>query len=308
MSFWKTFFQKRANEDLAMYSDFSIPSLSKQEKERVLLVEIIDGKHKVVDKSSYRTNPYKDMMLDRISVIEYYFKKLNLSGISDCTIPFYVWDSYGDDFSFPHFCWAKPDNKKGLLFPCWTFKNWDSVVKEAESSTVPWKDKEPNAYFRGSSKTTIRNKIRQIMQKIFPQYIKLDQPYEPWTEMLKHKVLFDIGGNKPWSVRSPLIALSGSVPLRILQYYPKWGEEQWIQFYENPSEIRENAIEIKANYDKEFIPSKEFVEACHQTLAGSLRKWKRAQSTQKRMMELKEEDIVFYLEYLITQFAKRQNS
>jgi hypothetical protein len=125
--------------------------------------------------------------------------------------------------------------------------------------------------------------------------------------MFKHKILFDIAGHKPWSVRSPLIALSGSVPLRLLQYYPKWNEEHWIQFYEDPLEITDNALMITQNYDKEFIVSKEFVEACHQTLAGSLRKWNKAKSVQKRMMELKEEDIVFYLEYLITQIADKQN-
>lgn len=303
---WKTILQKRADADLSMYDDFSVPKLLKEEKEHIVLVEINRGKYTVVDKNSYKTNGYKDMMANRISIIEYYLKKLNLSEIN-CVIPFYVWDSYGNELSFPHFCWAKPHNKKGLLFPCWTFKNWDSVVKEAESSAVPWKDKEPDAYFKGSGKTTPKTKIRTTMQKIFPEYIKLDEPQEHWTEMFKHKVLFDIGGNKPWSVRSPLIALSGSVPLRILQYYPKWNEGPWIQFYEDPAEIGENAIHIEENYNREFIPSKDFVEECHQTLAGSLRKWKRAQSIQKRMMELKEEDIVFYLEYLVKKFAEKQN-
>ena len=304
---WKTILQKRADTDLSMYSDFSIPSISKQEKERIVLVEITRGKYTVVDKNSYRTNGYKDMIPNRISVIEYFLKKMNLSEVPDCTIPFYCWDSYGDEFLFPHFSWAKPQNKKGLLFPCWTFKNWDAVVDEAKEAQVPWKDKQPDAYFKGSGKTSYKSEIRTTMQKIFPDYIKLDEPQEHWTEMFKHKVLFDIGGGKPWSVRSPLIALSGSVPLRILQYYPKWNEDVWIQFYEDPSEIRENAIEITQNYYKKFIPSKEFVEECHETLAGSLRKWKRAQSIQKRMMELKEEDIVFYLEYLIKEIAKRQN-
>lgn len=304
---WKNILKKRASTDLSMYSDFSIPSLSKQEKEHIVLVQIRRGKYTVADKSSYNDNSYKDMMVNRISVIEYFMKKLNLSDISDCTIPFYVWDSYGDELSFPHFCWAKPHNKKGLLFPCWSFKNWDEVVDEAKSSAVSWKDKENDAYFRGTERTTLRSKIRSTMQKIFPEYIKLDAPHEKWTEMFKHKVLFDIGGNKPWSVRSPLIALSGSVPFRLLQYYPKWGEQPWIQFYEDPDEITNNALKITPNYDKEFIPSKEFVDACRQTLDGSLRKWKRAQSIQKRMMQLKEEDIVFYLEYLLKEFAEKQN-
>ena len=306
MTDWKNILKKRADKDLSMYEDFSVPSISKQDKQKIVLVEINKGKYTVVDKNSYKTNPYKDFSA-RLSGIEYYLKKLNLSEVEDCTVPFYVWDSYGEEFNFPHFSWAKPYSKKGLLFPCWTFKNWDAVVEEAKQTHVPWKDKEPDAYFRGSGKTTPRSKIRQIMQKIFPEYIKLDAPHEAWTEMFKHKILFDIAGHKPWSVRSPLIALSGSVPLRILQYYPKWGEEPWIQFYEDPAEIRENALEITQNYDKEFIPSKEFVEACHKTLAGSLRKWKRAQRIQKRMMQLKEEDIVFYLEYLIKEFAMKQN-
>jgi hypothetical protein len=304
---WKTFLQKRADTDLAMYSDFSVPKLSQQERQKVVLVEINRGKYTVIDKNSYKNNPYQDMMQNRIDIIEYYLKELDLSTISDCTIPFYLWDSYGDELSFPHFSWAKPHNKKGLLFPCWSFKNWNSVVDEAKEKQVMWKEKEPDAYFRGSSKTTPRSKIRSTMQKIFPDYIKLDQANEPWTEMFKHKVLFDIGGHKPWSVRSPLIALSGSVPVRLLQYYPNWGEDVWIQFYEDPKEIRDNAIEITQNYDKEFSSSKEFIETCHQTLEGSLRKWKRAQSTQKKMMELKEEDIVFYLEYLLKEFAERQN-
>jgi hypothetical protein len=306
MTDWKNILKKRADKDLSMYEDFSVPSISKQDKQKIVLVEIKKGKFTFLDKNSYKTNPYEDTMSNRISIIEYYLKKLNLSEVEDCVIPFYIWDSYGDDFNFPHFCWAKPHNKKGLLFPCWTFKNWDSVVDEAESYAVPWKEKEADAYFKGSGKTTPRSKIRSTMQKIFPDYIKLDQPHEAWTEMIKHKVLFDIAGNKPWSVRSPLIALSGSVPLRILQYYPKWNEGPWVQFYEDVTEIRENALEITQNYDKEFIPSKEFVDACNQTLAGSVRKWKRAQTIQKRMMQLKEEDIVFYLEYLIKEFAEKQ--
>jgi len=303
---WKNFLQKRADADLSMYDDFSVPSISKQDKQKIVLVEISKGKYTILDKNSYKGNYYKDMP-NRINVIEYYLKKLNLSEIN-CVIPFYVWDSYGDEFKFPHFCWAKPHNKNGLLFPTWSFKNWDSVVEEAKNSVVPWKDKETDAYFKGSSKTSFRSKIRHTMQKIFPEYIKLDEAYEPWTEMFKHKVLFDIGGLKPWSLRSPLIALSGSVSFRILQYYPKWNEDVWIQFYEDPAEIRENALEITQNYDREFIPSKEFVDACHEKLDGSLRKWKKAQSIQKRMMELKEEDIVFYLEYLIKEFALRQTS
>jgi Glycosyl transferase family 90 len=303
---WKSLLKKRADTDLSMYSDFSVPKLSKQDRQKVVLIEITKGKYNVLDKASYKDSPYKDMITNRISVIEYYLKKLDLSDIS-CVLAFYVWDSYGEEFSFPHFSWAKPHNKKGLLFPCWTFKNWDEVINEAETSLVPWKDKKTDAYFKGSGKTTPRSKIRQTMQKIFPDYVKLDGAHEPWTEMFKHKILFDIPGHKPWSLRSPLIALSGSVPMRILQYYPKWNEDVWIQFYEDPEEIRDGAIEIKANYDKEFIPSKEFEEVCHQTLEGSLRKWKRAQRIQKRMMELKEEDIVFYLEYLIKQFAEKQN-
>ena len=304
---WKSFLKKRADTDLSMYIDFSVPKLSQEEKQRVVVVEISKGKHTVVDKSFYKNNSYKDILQNRIDVIEYYLKKLDLSHVLDCRLAFYVWDSYGNELSFPHFCWAKPNSKKGMLFPCWSFKHWDEVVEEAKEKQVSWKDKEADAYFRGSSMTTPRSKIRHTMQKIFPEYIKLDIAREPWTEMLKHKVLFDIAGHKPWSVRSPLIALSGSVPFRLLQYYPKWGEEPWVQFYEDPAEIRENALEITQNYDKEFIPSKEFVEACHEKLDGSLRKWKRAQSIQKRMMELKEEDIVFYLEYLIKGIAHKQN-
>lgn len=307
MDNWKICLKKRADKDLSMYSDFSIPSISKQDKQKIVLVEITRGKYKIIDKASYNDNPYKDMMINRISIIDYFFKKLDLSKISNCVIPFYLWDSYGDEFSFPHFCWAKPHNKKGLLFPCWTFKNWDEVVEEAGDHNISWKDKESDGYFRGSGKTTPKSKIRQIMQKIFPDYIKLDAPHEAWTDMFKHKVLFDIAGLKPWSVRSPLIALSGSVPLRILQYYPKWHEGPWIQFYEDHLEIRENAVEITGNYDKEFIPSKEFLEEVRDKFEGSARKWKRAQRVQKEMMQLKEEDIVFYLEYLFEEFAERQN-
>jgi len=306
MDNWKTIFKKRADKDVSMYSDFSIPTLSKQEKDRVVIIEISKGRYTVVDKSFYKTNPYKDFSA-RLNGIEYYLKKLNLSDVPDCRLAFYVWDSYGEEFSFPHFSWAKPHNKKGLLFPCWTFNNWDQVVEKAKEKQVLWKEKDQDAYFRGSNTSLKRSNIRNTIQKIFPTYVKLNQPREPWTEMFKHKVLFDIAGAKPWSVRSPLIALSGSVPLRILQYYPKWNEGPWIQFYEDHLEIRENAVEIAGNYDKEFIPTKEFLEEVRDKLGGSARKWKRAQRVQKEMMQLKEEDIVFYLEYLITQFAKKQN-
>jgi len=160
----------------------------------------------------------------------------------------YKLDSYGYDNDIS-FCWSKPYNKPGLLFPCWSFNNWENTVKEFDKHYIPWEEKLDEPYFKGQDSTKTKSNIRKIFKQMYPENVTLDDPVvSPVTDLMKYKVCFDLPGAKPWSVRTPYIDLSGSASLRVLHYYPKWGEKPWIQFYEDPKDLR--GIFIEGNYDK----------------------------------------------------------
>jgi hypothetical protein len=300
---WDKFLLKRAKEDLSAFKDFDFDIKTKTDKH--VFLQNKEGKFIV----KYKKEQIKyNHFLERIKFIEDLFKKIKTEDLPDFVVKLYIYDSYGYDSDIS-FSWAKPYNKSGLLFPCWKFDDWENTKKKFETNYIPWEEKLDEPYFKGINSSRTRSNIRQIFHKLYPNNIILDDPVSsPVTDLMKYKVCFDLGGAKPWSVRTPYIDLSGSASLRVLHYYPKWGEKPWIQFYEDPKDLR--GIFIEGNYDqplkKEQISMLEDeVPLVLNTLYGK-RAQNRAEKMREHMKSLTTKHMTNYISFICNYIGERQ--
>lgn len=299
---WDKFLLKRAKEDLSMYKNYNNVVTG----QKYGTIQIKEGKFSLKYPGKYSEGLFFE---NREKMIPYVFKHIDLSELPDCKIPIYLHDSYDYHDNF-YFTWAKPYNKPGLLFPCWTFYNWEKEVQEFDKHYIPWEDRLDEPYFRGGDSTRRRSEVRSIFRSMYPYNITLGDPvWKPVTDIMKYKIAFDLPGVKPWSVRTPYIDLSGSASLRILHYYPKWNEKQWIQFYEDPKDLR--GIVIEGNYNKPLKEQdihmlEEEVPKQLKTLLGK-RAQQRAEKMRERIKTLTIKHIAKYISFICTYIGERQD-
>lgn len=307
MDYWSSFLKKRADEDIAMYDTFEI---SRNLRLKYIFIKIKDGKLRY-NRISQEFD-YANKMADWI------LQKMNVSELPDCEIPLYTGDSYGWEDKNIHFCWAKPEGKKGILFPAWEFTNWDKTKKDFTDKYIPWTERETGPYFIGRNTSKPFTNIREIVKSLYPENVKLldeKKPEyevrktvgEPATNLMKYKLVFDLAGKTPWSGRTPLIDLAGCSSVRILNYYPKWGEGVWYQFYEDPSTI--DGVRLEGNYRTPIPESKvpQLKDAIDDEISKAIKRHARARANRERMMKLTTDHMVKYLEYIFTEVGKRQD-
>lgn len=307
MDYWTSFLKKRADEDIAMYDTFEI---SRNLRLRYMFIKIKDGKLKY--NRINREYDYANKMADWI------LQKMDVKNLPDCEIPLYTADSYGWEDENIHFCWAKPQGKKGILFPAWEFRDWDKTKREFTQKYVPWTEREKGPYFIGRNTSKPFTNIREIIKELYPEHVTLldeKKPEfevrqtvgEPSTNLMKYKLVFDLAGKTPWSGRTPLIDLGGCSSVRILNYYPAWDEGPWYQFYEDPETF--HGIHLQGNY-RDPIPQDKIPalkDAIDQEIEHAVKRHATAKATRERMMKLTTKHMVKYLEYIFTEVGKRQN-
>lgn len=299
---WNKFLIERANNDLNNYTDYD--TIIQNEKH--LIVNIKDGKIK-----------YKKLFFDKFNIftprekfIEKIFSKIDLSDIQDCVVPINMYDSYEWNSKNFSFVWARPYNKPGLLFPYLAFDDWESTVKKFDNNYIPFEKRLDGPYFYGQDSTSNRSNIRDLLQKLYPENITLNNPIiQPVTDLMKYKIVYDIPGARPWSVRSAFIGLSGSVSLRIIQYNPVWNEKTWIQFYEDINDI--TGIEIQNNYDKPL--SNEIIKNLKPTIDKVIQMSLKEEAEEtanmirQKMKKLKTDHILNYIKYIVNYIGKKQS-
>lgn len=162
-------------------------------------------------------------------------------------------DGYAFEHNYPTFSFSKPKSKKGFLIPDFNFFKYKDKMKDFKKNCNGEKINE--IYFKGSDTTKRRSKLRgkiSVLPK--PFNVSIDGEYAPYYNICNYKYVLDLCGTKPWSVRLIELYMSKSMPIRVLLYNKKWGEERWIQFYENmflPWESYAN-LEYDTHYDREI--------------------------------------------------------
>jgi hypothetical protein len=311
---WDTALMKRAKHDLLGFKSFN----NLKVKGNHAIIQIKEGKYSL--KRMYKHDP-DGLFYPREKYINKLLHLIDVSDLPDVQVPINLYDSYEWDGDFS-FVWAKPYNKNGLLFPSWEFDEWNKKVKEFDDEYIAWDERSDTPYFKGRNTTEKSSNLRHILQDMYPEYILLDKlttdneakykktkEYEPITTLMKHKIVFDLPGNKPWSVRTPYIYLSGSTSLRIFQYYPRWGEKQWIQFFEDPKDL--HGIMIEGNYDKPL--KQEQVKYLEDEMPKQLRllQGKRAQNRAEKMRErmksLTTKHMLTYIKFICNYIGEKQD-
>jgi hypothetical protein len=297
----KTKWQKRlksiADRDLALIP-ISIDKNFKMKKADGLL--IISNNQISLFAEKVKNHPgLAQIGTERIEFVKSLLKGIIKKGhnLPDLIVPFNIGDSYMYDYNGPYFCWSKPINKNGLLFPHWNFKDWNSTVRKFKDASLPWNERKQGPFFRGNDTTRKKSNIRKVLSKHFSSIILTPPFNKPPTEMCEYKYIFDIAGGKPWSIRSPFAELSQAHIIRPLQFYSKWDEKPWVQFYD----VNEpTGFKLDTNYDKPLTNEtliKEFVDYTN--------KFQNKRSLYKSdLLDLTEDDIHFYILYLFHHLQK----
>lgn len=281
--------------------DLSLIPLINNNKYKIIggysILQILNGKIKIYYNVS---NELKKVFQPRYNqsklLLETLQTKLKNKKFPNITIPLYVGDSYAWDYNGPYFCFSKPENKNGLLFPHWNFVNWDKTKETFKKECIlPWKERISDIYFKGDKTSQPHSQIREKLAKIYPS-IQLSGPYQPPISMCKYKYVFDLPGRFPWSVRSPLLELSNSQIIRIDLFNQRWNEKPWIQFYDYKDTI---SLKLNTQYMKPL--SEKNINEIQIYVKDSTKKRSLHKSD---LYDLTENDIAFYLNYLFTKLQK----
>ena len=207
-----------------------------------------------------------DIVVNNIKIL-----KNKLGNLPNFFIPFYVSDPYFyQDNDLPFFVEAKPENKKGILYPdkdyynilienkFITYDDFKSLLKLKGCSN--FNKKIDLIYFSGANtgadKHNIRMKLNDIVQDNNNKNydININTQFVPMYDFAKYKYLLNLPGHQPWSYRMTKILLMESLifDVSITQTYiinnnKKDINKKWIQFFSNYFENEEDYIEI--NYD-----------------------------------------------------------
>lgn len=251
---WYKCLDKQIETDINMYKNIDLSAAEKIEKAKYHYLQITI-KDNILQETIDFTNDQQGRLKninDLITIAINYSIKNNLPKING-TFFFRTNDSYEYKYNYPTFSFAKPKNKPGLLYPDFNFLKLFNKIKKID---LHCNDNKINKiYFKGNPTSKKRSAIREKMSLLSnPFEINIDKKYKPYYNICKYKFLLDLPGNKPWSIRLIELYMSKSLPIRVILYNKKWGEDIWIQFYENmfPNKISYIEVKYDVNYDKEI--------------------------------------------------------
>ncbi len=193
--------------------------------------------------------------------------KQNLGDLPDFYLPFYVADTYFYfDNDLPFFVEAKPNNKKGILYPDKDyyyiniekeFLNYEEFKKRLyDNNCANLSGRKDKIYFSGantgSDKHNIRMKLKEITEKDNKYEIHIADKFVPMYKFCNYKYLLNLPGHQPWSYRMTKILLMNSLifDVVVLQRYINTDNtisknNKWIQFFSNYFVNGKDYIEIE---------------------------------------------------------------
>ena len=188
---------------------------------------------------------------------------------------FYICDTYSYEYQdLPFFVLAKPQNRKGILFPddtffCHKFENecddWDTIKKTIinKCNNISIKDKIDEIYFKGANTGKDKHNLRFMLsqEKNLPLNIKLSEKYTPMYSFCKYKYLLNLPGHQPWSYRFKYLFLMNSfiINVAVIQHYNEFEKnEKWLNFFDVIFEPNTDYIEIEYNWYENKDNSNEY--------------------------------------------------
>jgi hypothetical protein len=265
--------------------------------------------------------------------------KNKLGKLPNFFLPFYVSDThFYYDNDLPFFVEAKPENKKGILYPdkdyynilienkFITYDDFKSLLKLKGCQNVS--KKVDLIYFSGGNtgadKHNIRMKLDDIVkEKDDKKYdININTQFVPMYDFAKYKYLLNLPGHQPWSYRMTKILLMESLifDVAILQTYItkkdnkpyKDVNKKWIQFYSNYFKSGDDYVEITYDWtenitsDDEVLPLYDKINKLHSQYNSNPNEYSKiVKSAFKKANELSNEIFDKTYQYLFLYFIEK---
>jgi hypothetical protein len=231
-----------------------------------------------------------------------------------------VSDSFFWREDIPVFNWILPDGFNGLIFPNFDILNatignkeynFDEVMDKCinyEPTTI--KNEiffigSPTSFFRKKISKITENPIKIIIAKVFIDFMEM-------PEYKNYKYLFDLPGNRPWSVRLKYLFFMDRYIIRISFHNSVWGEnsywKQWFDylFDENDySHLIYDDPEYGENLDDKMMSKiKDDILEIYNDLEKHPEKYKKAiDNIKRKRKELNLDNTMKYLYTLISRYT-----
>ncbi|AYV82757.1 MAG: putative O-glucosyltransferase rum-like protein [Hyperionvirus sp.] len=258
---------KDMNDDLDAFSSYGkdtfdkIEALKKKDvKYGGSLLRIVFRGNKFICEECGGDNRSKDVFKLIENVLEY--AKSMGRMVPDMTVYVRVSDSYAYEYQdLPIFIFAKPINKKGILFPDNTFvchqvinkcENWDRTVRlideKCKGSNI---EKRNEIFFKGANTGAKKYNLRYLLSEEripgLPLKIVLETQYEPMYSFCNSKYLLNLPGHQPWSYRFKYLFLMRSLVINVavrVHYSEVDYNDKWINFFDNIFVPGEDYVEL----------------------------------------------------------------
>ena len=291
-------------------------------KKYPLLVLIIIKDNKIYEKK-HRDTKVK-YINNRLKYIDFIFSLFFTKYKIEDT---YLFINLADGFfwreDIPVFNWILPDGFKGLIFPNFDILNatignkeynFDEVIDKCINYEPDKINNEiffigrPYCFFRKNLSEITENPIKIIVPKdVNDKSIFIEMP-----EFKNYKYLFDLPGNRPWSVRLKYLFFMDRYIIRISFYNSVWGEnsywKQWFDylFDENDySHLIYDDPEYGENLDDKMMSKiKNDILEIYNDLEKHPEKYKKAiDNIKRKRKELNLDNTMKYLYTLISRYT-----
>jgi len=212
------------------------------------LVFVIIKDNKIIE-TKYRETKIQNIYNRKkyIDIIFTFF--LSKYKIKDTFLFINMSDSFFWREDIPVFNWSLPDGKSGLIFPNFDILtvvmggkeyNFDEVINKCIEYEP---DKINNEiFFIGQPTAFFRKKLHKISESplniviftnVFGKNVIDKSIYIEMPEYKKYKYLFDLPGNRPWSIRLKYLFFMDRYVIRISFYNSLWNETSyWKQWFD----------------------------------------------------------------------------
>jgi hypothetical protein len=200
----------------------------------------------------------------KILITEAFKKVITLKKhkIKNTIIPFFISDAYFyHDNNIPILIEAKPENKKGILFPDASnflirvsnnTYNYNELLKLFEEKKCMTCEKISKVYFKGAntgaSKHNVRKKLEDFSKNNKNYEIEIGSKHIPMFDFCKYKYLLNLPGHQPWSNRFMKVVIMGSllVNVDLMQSFDggKTFNGSWITVYHNYFKNKKDYINL----------------------------------------------------------------
>lgn len=209
----------------------------------------------------FKDAKYDNRMHEIVSFIQHITQEYK---INYCCFFVYSSDNYMFEHQeLPFFVFARPINKKGILFPDHALfckddnHNWTEHLRKCKVNVSNSIAPEPTIFFRGADTGANKHNLRETLSHLpSPMQVIISKEKQPMITFSQYKYLLNLPGNQPWSYRFKYLLATGSLVLDVAlqQLYTKSqmhndANHRWCCFFDVLFENNKHYVQYDLPWD-----------------------------------------------------------